>query len=184
MERIQFELTENIQQIHSVFMLYFFHVLWCWCSQQRGLPAPRRWGLPTMLASFSQAATPVPPQGWSRCRGERWLWLKSPPACRRTSETDRTQWPDWWQGWQRRWPIPTNRAKNSRDEQNRKRTLWELREVTNCDNGFQPFPHQTICCAPFMLLCDVCHVRKDHREGDGKNTRHGDDCKVPPEKKQ
>ena len=32
-----------------------------------------------------------------------------------------------------------------------------------------------------MLLCDVRHIRKDYRESDGKDARHGDDCKVPPE---
>lgn len=33
-----------------------------------------------------------------------------------------------------------------------------------------------------MLLRDVGHIGKDHREGDGKDTGHGDDCKVPPER--
>ncbi len=32
-----------------------------------------------------------------------------------------------------------------------------------------------------MLLRDICHIRKDHREGDGKDAGHGNDCKVPPE---
>lgn len=40
--------------------------------------------------------------------------------------------------------------------------------------------HQTVRRAPLVLLRDVRHVRKDHGEGDGKNSRHGDDGKVPP----
>ncbi len=40
--------------------------------------------------------------------------------------------------------------------------------------------HQAICCAPLMLLSDVGHICKDHRESDRKHTRHGDHCKVPP----
>ena len=40
--------------------------------------------------------------------------------------------------------------------------------------------HQTICCAPLMFLRDVCHIGKDHREGNGKNAGHGDNRKVPP----
>lgn len=43
------------------------------------------------------------------------------------------------------------------------------------------FPHQTVRCAPLMLLRDVGHVRKYHREGDGEDAGHGNDCKVPPE---
>ena len=35
-----------------------------------------------------------------------------------------------------------------------------------------------------MLLRDICHICKNHRESDGKDARHGDDGKVPPEKRQ
>lgn len=48
----------------------------------------------------------------------------------------------------------------------------------------QPSPYQTVCCAPLMFLCDICHIGKDHREGDGKDTGHGDDRKVPPERRE
>lgn len=46
------------------------------------------------------------------------------------------------------------------------------------------FSHQAICCAPLMLLRNVCHISKDHREGDGEDARHGDDCKIPPKSRR
>lgn len=45
-------------------------------------------------------------------------------------------------------------------------------------------PYQTIGCAPLMLLCDIGHIGKDHREGDGKDAGHGDDGEVPPERRK
>lgn len=47
-----------------------------------------------------------------------------------------------------------------------------------------PFSHQAIRCAPLMLLRNVCHISKDHREGDGEDARHGDDCKIPPKSRR
>lgn len=44
----------------------------------------------------------------------------------------------------------------------------------------QKCSHQTVRRAPLVLLRDVSHIRKDHREGNGENSRHGDDGKVPP----
>lgn len=35
-----------------------------------------------------------------------------------------------------------------------------------------------------MFLRDIRHIGKDHREGDGKDAGHGDDCKVPPKRRQ
>ena len=46
------------------------------------------------------------------------------------------------------------------------------------------FPHQTVGSAPLVLLCDVGHVGKNHRESDGENTRHGDHGEIPPGKEQ
>lgn len=48
----------------------------------------------------------------------------------------------------------------------------------------QPSPYQTIGCDPLMLLCDIGHIGKDHREGDGKDAGHGDDGEVPPERRK
>jgi hypothetical protein len=35
---------------------------------------------------------------------------------------------------------------------------------------------------PLALVCDVCHVSKDDREGHRENSRNGDHRKVPPGK--
>lgn len=35
-----------------------------------------------------------------------------------------------------------------------------------------------------MFLRDIRHIGKDHREGDGKDAGHGDDRKVPPERRK
>ena len=47
--------------------------------------------------------------------------------------------------------------------------------------GTQRPPYQAVRSAPLVLLCDVGHVRKDDREGNGEDARHGDHSKVPPE---
>jgi hypothetical protein len=41
--------------------------------------------------------------------------------------------------------------------------------------------HQSIGHAALMLLRDVSHIGKDHRECNSEHTGHRDNCKVPPE---
>lgn len=33
-----------------------------------------------------------------------------------------------------------------------------------------------------MLLCDISNVGKNHRKRDSKDSRHGNDSKIPPER--
>lgn len=77
---------------------------------------------------------------------------------------------------------------NGREESYRSIHLWsyQIKLFVSLRGGefSQSTAYQTVRCAPLMLLSDICHVRKYHREGDGKNTGHGDDCKVPPERRQ
>lgn len=67
--------------------------------------------------------------------------------------------------------------------------LLERVDYTSQLDGFKQFsfvpkgPYQTVRRTPLMLLGDVSHVGEYHRKGDGKDTRHRDDGKVPPEGK-